>query len=382
MANLEELNRPEKKSPYQAELYSDLQKRNIEPPTKIIGDLIYKNEVSLLFGYKGLGKSIFTWQIGLAVAKGESLDLGNGTYFQNDCEPMTVMYFDYELKDTQVKNRLGTLNVPDNLIRITLARGSDAGSSPKEVFDNIKKVAKEYNAKFIIIDNISKINDIDETNGLQIKQFLSPLMDLAKYDGYTVLVIGHTTQVGGDMLPLQDKHLFGSSKIPNEVDALIGIGRVNNDDTKEFYIKQLKTRISEEVYGANNVIKTRIELNKHEVPMYVSDGFSKEYDLLSGTSLDTERAPLREFYTLCSLYYRSRAKAYEVLKEFGHEVSRGTVYNNYDAFKGVDPTRLKELEKLDADTLKEMVESKSPYSSECLPNREGHNPVDNNSIPF
>ena len=106
---------------------------------------------------------------------------------------MNVIYFDYEMKEVQVKDRLGSKELPDNLYRSSLNRGENEGENPKEIFERIKCEAERVNAKFIVIDNMSKISSIDLTKGNEVKSFLEPLHQLSLYDGYTILLIGHTT---------------------------------------------------------------------------------------------------------------------------------------------------------------------------------------------
>ena len=51
--------------------------RNEPMPKKLVGELIYENEQTILFASTNLGKSILATQMAISVSNGTDLDLGN-----------------------------------------------------------------------------------------------------------------------------------------------------------------------------------------------------------------------------------------------------------------------------------------------------------------
>ena len=137
-------------------------------PKKLVGDLIYENEQTILFASTNLGKSILATQMAIAVASGKSLDLGNGMILINEVGIVPVLFFDFELSDRQFLKRIGDLKLPDNLFISKVERGKVIQGKPKEIFNQLKEEAESVGAKFIIVDNISKIgNKLEEADKLE-----------------------------------------------------------------------------------------------------------------------------------------------------------------------------------------------------------------------
>jgi hypothetical protein len=387
----EKLDLPEVKpvleeSVYQTIPFSDFQTMDIPKPKKLVGDIVLLNDLTFLFGYNGRGKSIDAFHFSVSVALGIDLDLGNGVILENECEPMNVVYFDYELKPVQVKDRLGEKKFPSNLYRSSLLRGKSEGNNPTEIFHNIVKEAEKVYAKFIVIDNMQKISSIDLSNGKEVKTFLEPMHKLCMYEGYTILIVAHTTLEADSFIPLEKKHLFGSSYIVNYADAITGIGMVNSDKN-EFYLKQLKTRVLEDKYGKTNVIRYTIAKDELFYTTISSSGTCHEQELLNGNvSINIERAPKRPFFTILFLYHDSNHRtAQKKLAEIGITESDSTIYNNAMAFKGADSKTYNTWISLSKDEQKALVDFHNPYPDiDFLPLAKGHVPKSNDEdeIPF
>jgi len=388
----EKLGKPEIKpvleeSVYDTRPFSDFQTIDIPKPKKLVGDIVLLNDLTILFGYNGRGKSICAFHISVAVASGEDLNLGNGVILENQCEPMNVIYFDYELKPVQVKDRLGEMKFPSNLYRSSLLRGKSEGDNPKEIFKRIVNEAQKVNSKFIVIDNLQKISNIDLSSGKDVKTFLEPLHKLcgddklckddtlSKDEGYTILVVGHTTLSADDFISLEKKHLFGSSYITNYADGITGIGKVNSD-TKEFYLKQLKTRVNVEKYSNDNVIRFIIAKDEHDYTTISSNGTCHEKELLNGNaSINTEKATNRTFYTLAQLYYGSSRKAENKLAEAGIKAPYNTINDNTNAYIGIDSKTYKKWKAWSKDEQKVQLDFENPYDHiDFLPYADGHIP--------
>ena len=225
-------------------------------PKKLVGDLIYENEQTILFASTNLGKSILATQMAIAVASGESLDLGNGMILINEVGIVPVLFFDFELSDRQFLKRIGDLKLPDNLFISKVERGEVLQGKPKEIFNQLKEEAESVGAKFIIVDNISKIgNKLEEADNAI--DFMSALWDLARFEDYTVLIISHTPKINRKE-PITSDSISGSSKIAALTDSIIGINEFVSEKEGQVYIKQIKTRNDVIKYGKSNVICTNI----------------------------------------------------------------------------------------------------------------------------
>ena len=72
------------------------------PMKQLIGPLMMEGNLSMVFGRFGVGKSALAFQIAFAVATGKRLF----DCLPNECKPMKVLYFDGELEDIQIYDRL------------------------------------------------------------------------------------------------------------------------------------------------------------------------------------------------------------------------------------------------------------------------------------
>ncbi|WP_242084234.1 AAA family ATPase [Aestuariivivens sediminis] len=249
---------PRLESPFNTKSLSDLIEHNksLPKPRKLIGEFIYLHEQTMLFSPTGLGKSLLAFQIALCACRGESLNLGNGVSLDNEVGKINTLLFDFELSNSQLIERIGKLKPPKNLYISKIERGKLLEGSPEYIFKLLKQEAEDVKAKFIIVDNISKIgSELEKSDNA--KKFMSPLWDLARHEGYTILVIAHTTKMD-KKFPITSDSLGGSSKLSQLADALIGINEVNSKEGGKFYIKQIKTRNSAKLYGKDRVICTQI----------------------------------------------------------------------------------------------------------------------------
>lgn len=67
---------------------------NLPPIQKLVGDIWLSGELHLLFADTGIGKSIMAITIGDILSKGKKVLL-----LENECNPLTVLYYDFELSD-------------------------------------------------------------------------------------------------------------------------------------------------------------------------------------------------------------------------------------------------------------------------------------------
>ncbi len=315
--------------------------KNQPPPKRMIGDLIYESEQIILFSATNLGKSIFASQIAVSIAKGIDLELGPNIVLVNESPPTNTIYYDFELSDHQFVKRIGELESPDNLFIAKIERGEILQGSPKQIFQIIKEGAESVQARFIIIDNISKIGNQLE-DGDRAVEFMSALFDLCRNHNYTILIMAHTPK-RDKKNPITSDSISGSSKISQLCDAIIGINEVESKDRNtKVYIKQIKSRNGARIYGEHNVICTEINKNEYGYVEHQAFNLCSEYEAISDESsnMNTKNK------TVARYVYENVS-----FKKIGESegISAVAVKKRIDTFKIKDPEGYQNLQRMGKD---------------------------------
>jgi predicted ATP-dependent serine protease len=222
----------------------DAAKRAI--PNELFQKFWFENELCILFGDSNTGKSILAVMIALKIA-----------------EVQKAMYIDFELSDKQFEARYSQnytnhYRFPDNLFRAEMnadAEFDENASFEDQLLHAIEHVILSTGIRVFIIDNITYLgNETDKA------KFALPLMKRLKalkkkYD-LSLLVLAHTPK--RDLTkPLTQNDLAGSKMLINFCDSAFAIGTSQRDSSLR-YLKQIKQRNCEQVYGADNVMLYRI----------------------------------------------------------------------------------------------------------------------------
>lgn len=324
-------------------------------PKKLIGDLIYENEQTILFASTNLGKSIFATQIAIAVASGESLDLGNGLILINEVGIVSVLFFDFELSDRQFLKRIGDFKLPEKLFISKVERGSVLEGKPKIIFKQLKEEAERVDAKFIIVDNISKIgNKLEEADNAI--EFMSALWDLARFEDYTILIISHTPKINRKEAITSDS-ISGSSKIGALADSIIGINEFVSEKEGQVYIKQIKTRNDVIKYGKSKVICTNIVQDSIGFVKHEMFALSTESDALSeNTGAQTERHSDKMHAFIAYRFYDTFKKA-----SIETGISKSTLSQRVQSLKTIHQKEYRRISKL---SKKELAKELIIYNTE------------------
>ena len=225
------------------------------PMKQLIGPLMMEGNLSMVFGRFGVGKSALAFQIAFAVATGKRLF----DCLPNECKPMKVLYFDGELEDIQIYDRLQKDGkFPKNIDFIF--ENLDYEHEPKEkifsVLDMVEAEVRTKKYQFIIIDNLHTLGERleESTSARMIMKQLKRIKRL----GVSVLVIAHGIK-GAEYGALESNRMQGSEVIRVYLDTLIGIGksqRISDDSMK--YLINLKNRDNDEGFNRNRVISTQL----------------------------------------------------------------------------------------------------------------------------
>lgn len=292
-------------------------------PKMLFSELWHEGEVCILFSSTGLGKSVLAMQIADSISSG--INIPN---FKMEAEKQKVLYFDFELSGKQLHKRYSKdfkddYVFDDNFIRVKI-EGSNANINESNSYDNyliseIEQYIVKSTIKIIVIDNITYLKGAVE-KAQDALPFMKKLNDLKKLHGLSILVLAHSNKVGmANLHSLTINDLSGSSAISQFCDSCFAIGK-SNKEAKTRYIKQIKQRYTENVYGEDNVIVCR--LDKPGNRLYFSfTNFGRECEYIQNIS-DSER--INSIHIAKNL--RNEGKSYrDIAKEFG--VSHTAVEN-------------------------------------------------------
>jgi len=117
-----------------------IEARNHPPVKRLLDNIWQTNEIHFLFGDTGTGKSILAVAVSDMVSKGKRfLDL------ENDCEPLKVLYYDFELSDRQFRRRYSNdagneYSFSENFLIDNIDFAKIYISNPKGKFDDLVTV--------------------------------------------------------------------------------------------------------------------------------------------------------------------------------------------------------------------------------------------------
>ncbi len=210
-------------------------------PVPLWLNLWYEGEVACLFADTNVGKSIYAIQIAEAIA-----------------QKQTVLYFDFEMSDKQFQMRYtdDETGMPHCFdMRFHRVEFSRIGCFKLDVPTIIRQIEYEVEAhdcRVIILDNISWICNNAES-GDAAGELMQLLIDMKRRKKLSILVLAHTPK-RAMYSPLTQNSLAGSKRIANFLDSMFAIGISRLNPASGRYIKQIKTRSSELLYGEENVI--------------------------------------------------------------------------------------------------------------------------------
>lgn len=228
-----------------------------KPANQLFGNFWYENELCFLYSKENAGKSILGMQIAQSIASGESID-----DFVIESEPQKVLYFDFELSLKQFAPRYSVekdkvftnpFQFSDNLSIINKDNFPKMGEASN--MEVLRRFIILSGVKVIVIDNLSFIEN--NMTAKKASDFMMRLKDLKDKLGLSILMLGHTTK-RNPKNPITSNDLQGSKILMNAVDSAFAIG-TSIKDSKMRYVKQIKQRNCEQMYGEQNVCVFEIE---------------------------------------------------------------------------------------------------------------------------
>ena len=217
-------------------------------PTFFFHRMIVEGEIIVVYASSNVGKSVFCVQMAADIARTRPV-----LYVDSElsCKQWQMRYWD---PDTKKKHLF-----PGNFLRaqINLTKQKKDGSTvQQQILQAIEYYASARNIRIVFVDNLTFLCNNTE-DGLSAGDFMMELIRLKQLYGLTLVVIAHTPKRDGKS-PIEQNDLAGSSRLMNFFDSGIAIGRSAKDPQLR-YVKQVKVRTGEFVWGANHVALYRLE---------------------------------------------------------------------------------------------------------------------------
>jgi RecA-family ATPase len=229
-------------------------------PRMLFGELWYEGEICILFADTNVGKSILAVQIANSISTGVST-----CGLQLECPPTPIIYFDFEMSPKQFERRYSKefehhYVFSDNFFKADFDLDyieTKANLNIEDyLFQYLEKLIAEHQHKILIIDNITYLKD-DNEKAKDAGPLMKLLKILARKYKLSLLVLAHTPKIDPHK-PITKNHLSGSKVLMSLCDSSFTIG-MNHHHEGRRYIKQIKQRSCEEMYGSEKVIVCEIE---------------------------------------------------------------------------------------------------------------------------
>lgn len=267
-------------------------------PLMLFGKFWHQGEVCILFADSNLGKSIVAVQIADAISQ------GTGVYpFDVEAPAQPVLYCDFELTDKQFEARYSVdyaQHYPfnGNFYRAELNPDIDVPEGFGDFDDyltcSLERSVLQTNARVLIIDNLTYLRSETEQakDALPLMKQLKSLKN--KYN-LSILVLAHTPK--RDLTQVITRNdLQGSKMLMNFCDSAFTIGESKADFNLR-YLKQIKQRNTEQVYGEGNVCLCSIS-KPHNFLQYEFVGFGHELEQLSRPDKAKQDEQMKNAYEL------------------------------------------------------------------------------------
>ncbi len=228
-------------------------------------------EVAVLFGPTGLGKSVLAVQIAESLARGVPLAPFDSPKPGCEVPPQRVLYLDFELTRLQFAQRYTTTSddgltsedpyqfSPD-LMRAELYWDGKMIDGYEDftdmIFADIDDRIDEHEAEVLICDNLTFLSHSSTANASIAFRLMNRLQALKKGRFMSILAVAHTPK-HLPHLPLTENDLQGSVDLAKVADSMFAIGRCSSGrrdrGPERRYIKHVKSRTGRIEHGEDNV---------------------------------------------------------------------------------------------------------------------------------
>jgi KaiC/GvpD/RAD55 family RecA-like ATPase len=249
-------------------------------PQMLYKELWHEGELCIMYASSGLGKSVLAVQIGHAISQDQ-----------------IVLYFDFELSDKQFEHRYSEdfknhFIFDEKFLRIEL--NPDADKPEKQTIEeylisSIERCIEETGAKILIVDNLTYLRS-DTEKARDALPLMKKLKELKKKYDLSILALAHTPKRDASK-PITKNDLSGSIMLINFCDSAFAIGQSALDNSVR-YVKQIKERFTENLYGEDNVMVFQIE-KLNNFLQFTFLNYGKEIEYLKNVS-ENEKQVIKE----------------------------------------------------------------------------------------
>ncbi len=299
--------------------------KNRPIPQMLFSEFWFENELCILFSDTNIGKSILAVQIANIISKG----LNDGE-FKFESNPQKVLYFDFELSDKQFENRYSDnyenhYLFDDNFIRVEMnpdVLEPNIKNYEDYLAESFEQVIVSTGSKVVIVDNITFLRAETENakNALPLMKLLKNLK--SKHD-LSLLVLAHTPKRDASKA-ITKNDLAGSKMLINFCDSSFTIGSSFIDSNLR-YLKQIKQRNCDELYGADNVMLCQI-IKENSFLNFEFLEFNEEHIHLSQSNSKSDETNKEETISKVKEYSKEGYTQREIAEILG--IALGTV-NKY-----------------------------------------------------
>lgn len=257
-------------------------------PRSLFGEFWLENELAILFGDTGKGKSVLAIQIAESIARRRHIEP-----LAVNAEPRPVAYLDLEMTDKQFEMRYSEdhaggrarflrnhYSFSDNFhrVEVDLTDAPTESAAFAEYFvRRSEEIVREKEAMVLIIDNITFLKR-SNYGAREILPLMKALNRLKRQSGLSILVVAHShrrsTSHPIGISDLQESRLLG-----RYADTIFAIGQ-SRLETCGRYIKHLKQRSNTLVYDASHVPTFRLKKIGGNFLGFEFDCFAPEIELL------------------------------------------------------------------------------------------------------
>lgn len=286
----------------------------VEPPPQesLIGNLIPKHHVSLMYGDGGHGKSYVALSLGFHIATGQPF-IGMTT------DKNKVLYCDWELSAEDHARRgfslargMGLTKPPENIYYLQM------NQSLGVVFPKLRQMICHMGIGMVIIDSLGLAAGVDPESAKQIIPIFADIKSL----GVTSLILDHQSKLQSGQM-YRSKTPFGSAFKGNLSRAVFQLRKTGDDDTG---MKLVLTPTKSNFGALSKHIPLRLVFDKGEIRIEESELTVDELEYLSVSQqiLEVLRAHEQltkaEIAEMCDLNPNSVANELSKLKRTGRVI--------------------------------------------------------------
>jgi len=249
--------------------------KELPPLRPIVPDLIYENDLCIVFGGPNAGKTVLITQTMESIASGKVI----GCFSSEVSE--AVLYLDLEMDERKLAKRYeagnGVYRFSENIIRMHMNRDYVGRLKAKDIIEQAIEKMREYSARVLVVDNFSAMG-VEHEKSADALELMRLFRQVTTHANGTIIVAAHTPKRSGNET-LQLKDLAGSAVISNFADSIIGIGQDARNPNRR-YLKGFKNRDSEKKYCGPQVLECEIKKAENGLVFFEQVGTTYESHML------------------------------------------------------------------------------------------------------